>query len=148
MSKRDKKDDKNDVKKHSIVVYKYFNNTSVPTDIEIEPFLLGMVDRAEEILKEYGLPVKIWNGFDIYRSKIIEAWINDPIGHKYWWMDKYIDEIGFMIWNKIFEKYHSEWYRTGILVDVPELTKRERNGEGIATYLANMIVKKFIEPYL
>lgn len=127
-------------------VHKYFNVNKVPSR-HTAVLMKDMLVRAENILKEHDITMEPWCTLDGLAEKTIDIWEYDPIDQKYWWMDKYIEEIGYMIWNDVNRKYHQDWFKTGILVDVPGLVKRSRNGEGVADHFAVTAVAKFTEPY-
>lgn len=127
--------------------HRYFNINAVPSR-HTAVLLSDMLDRVEVILNQHDLVMKPWCTLDTLSPHVIDAWTgNDSINQKNWWMDRYIDEVGYMIWNDINRKYYNEWYKTGVLIHVPELFKKERNGDGVAGYFADNAVKEFVEPY-
>lgn len=126
-----------------IARHKYFNTVIVSDDVET--FLSSMVLSAEKILKEHDVIMRLWVTVGNIKSHVINAKDTD---HYFWWLDHYIDEIGYMIWNGLYDKYHGDCFRTGILIHVPELSKRARNSESVAAYFADMAVDKFVNPYL
>lgn len=148
MAKQNKKG-KNQHVSSDVVKQLYFNETELTSSIVANVIRDMEVVNATNILKEHDLTTERWVTFDYYCEQIIEAWtVSDPINHKYWWMDKLVNEIGYMVWNKVYNKFYSEWYESGVIIAVPELPKKARNNpESVAGHFANIAVDKFKDIY-
>ena len=145
VKQKPKKMSKSDVKEKA---YNFFN-TLDHTSYTPETLIKSLYARAEYLLKEHDKSVDIWATFANLEKQVKKTWkSNDQF--KRFWLDRIVEEFGYMLWNAVFNKYYrEEWYQKDNLVEVPELPKKHRNNpENVAAYFADETLNRFKEFYL
>ena len=129
-------------------VYQSFNTLDYKT-LTPENFIKSLYINSALVLIEHRMPAKYWCTFVNLENQVKKTWASDKDFIRFW-LDQIVDEFGYMIWNEIYRKYwNDEWYRDGILHDVPELPKKLRaNPEAVGSYFADMAVNSFKEYYI
>ena len=148
----DKKPKKQKKKSGSSKVWthKYFNVRD-RKEFTAEALITNARANASVVLYTHGVPFKEWCTFVELEEMLVRYWDSSfDEGTPFFWCDRLINELGYMIWNEMFRKYFNEvWFKNGILLDVPELSKKLRkNPEAVATHFANSAVDKYSEQYL
>lgn len=137
-------------KSHSTqATFAFFNayNVEAP-DMTFEKIRL----RAFNILHRHKLPYNQWTTIPRLRTSLLSAWDYDmtekdvKFYFRRWWLDRVVQEFGHMIWNAVNAYYYKRWYETGELPET-DLPKKQRNGEGVSSYMADLAVNEFMEQY-
>ena len=128
-------------------VYQSFNALDYKS-LTAESLIESLYTNAANILIEYGLPVNVWFTFTRLENQLKKTWDAEECFIRFW-LDRIVDEFGYMIWNEVNRKYFNvEYHGHGILHDVPELSKKLRsNPEAVATHFADSAVTKYQEYY-
>lgn len=121
----------------------FFNSLDFKT-MTAESLIEHIYTNATNVLDEHELSMNVWCTFDHREKHVIDLWDADSDFIRFW-LDQLVSEVGHMIWNEVHKKYwNEEWYRDGILHNVPELPKKLRaNPEAVATHFADSTVNKY-----
>lgn len=136
---------KSEVKEKS---FQFFNDLAFKSKKTPKALIKDVHKNAKDVLKEYGLKVNVWCTFEHLEEQVTKCWNADRDFIRFW-LDRLVSEFGYMIWNEVHKKYWKEdWYRDGILHNVPELPKKLRaNPEAVASHFSDSAVTKYQERY-
>lgn len=106
-----------------------------------------MSKTATAVLAEYDLPFNGWVTFENIEVQLKKMWKDEDFVR--FWLDRMVDEYGYMVWNEVFRKVFTvDYYQNGNLRDAPELSKKlRRNPEAVATHFADAAWDKYRENY-
>ena len=128
--------------------YMFFNKLDFKS-MNPDDLIKRVQDMAADTLLEYNKGVDPWCTFVNLEAQVVKTWDTEDVFIRFW-LDRLIEDYGYMIWNVVYKKYYKEdWYIHGTLVEVPELpAKLRQNPEAIAGYFADLAMIKFKDNFL
>lgn len=127
--------------------FAFFNAHSIESfDLTFEKIRL----HAFNVLHRERLAYDEWSTILKLKASLKNAWdydLNERNAAFYfrrWWLDKVVQEFGYMIWNRVYQKHVKEYEKTSVIPKTDLPRKQKSSIESVASYLADTAMKEFI----